>query len=209
MYIPGHKVGVHTVTSGISVGPGEVTLESGSRGPSRSVVGEFEHDLRDSDRVGPRTVTDSVTASDWVGHVRSIRLVKVDTVPTLREVGLDLHTIGAVPIEVEVLRSNTSLVGRWVDLTSEKESERIGLLAIGTSDQHPQTVRERRDDFVGRRSLQEVVESLTTRERGERRTAVVDPEQLGHPVVTLVGLDRTGGTCGILVFGAVVRSTES
>jgi len=159
--------------------------------------------------VGPRTVTDSVTASDWVGHVRSIRLVEVDTVPALREVGLDLHTVGAVPIEVEVLRSDTSLVRRWVDLTSEKESKRIGRLALGISDQDPQPVRERRDDFVGRRSLQKVVESLATGERGERRTAVVDPEQLGHPVVTLVGLDRTGGTCGILVFGAVVRSTES
>lgn len=52
--------------------------------------------------------------------------------------------------------------------------------------------------------LKEVVESLTSPDWSERGTAVVDPEKLWHPVVGLVGLDRTCGTGGILVFRAAV-----
>lgn len=198
-----------TVTSSVTVGPSKVALERGTGSPGRGTVGEFGHDLGDSDRVGPRTVSDSVTASNGIRHVRAILLVEIDTVPALGEVGLDLHTIGTISIKVEVVGSDTSLVGRWVDLTSEKESETVGSLAVGVTGKHPQSIGERRDGLVGRRLLQEVVESLVAGDGSKGGTAVVDPEQLWHPVVTLVGRNRASGTLGLLVFGTVVGSAKS
>ena len=65
-HLPSNEIGVDTETGSVSVGPSEVTVQGLSRSPGRGVVGELEHDLGDSDRVGPRTVSYSITRSDRV-----------------------------------------------------------------------------------------------------------------------------------------------
>lgn len=118
--------------------------------PVGSVVGELEHDLWDSDWVTPRTVSDSVTSTDGVRHVRSIGFVEVDTVPTLWEMGLNLHSVGTVSTKVEVVGLDTVEVWRGLSLTSESEVEIIGGLGVWVADQHPQPIGKR-GDSLGRR----------------------------------------------------------
>ena len=65
--------------------------------------------------------------------MRAIRLVEVDTVPTLREVSLDLHTVGAITSKIEVVGSDRSLVRRWVDLAGKGKGETVGLLGLGVT----------------------------------------------------------------------------
>jgi len=63
-----------TVSGGVSVGPGKVTLSSDSWSPSSGIEGEFEHDLGDPNRMGPGTLPDT-SAGAGIDDVRSVRLV--------------------------------------------------------------------------------------------------------------------------------------
>jgi len=64
-----------TVTGGITVGPGEMTLGGDSWSPGSWVEGELEHDLRDPNRMCPRALANTVASTGGVGHVGSIVLV--------------------------------------------------------------------------------------------------------------------------------------
>ena len=117
--IPIGEICVNTVTGGITVGPSETALGGDSWSPGRGIPGEFEHDLRDSDRMSPRTLSRSVVGPGSVRHMRLIGFVEILTIPTIGEESLDSDTVWTIYVKVEGVLLNVASDEIGVDVTCE------------------------------------------------------------------------------------------
>jgi hypothetical protein len=205
------EIGVDTVAGSVSVGPGEVALDHGSSTSSSNVVSVLQENRRDSDRMreGTSTVPDvgGTGPGVRVRHVATVRLVQVDTVPTVGKLHLGLHTVRASMVEVEV--GLVDGVGKpLLGLTGELEpSGGVNTLAERVPGDHSKTLGEGFDGLVVVVPRQKVVETDGSVDRDELRLTLssVDKIQLGHPVGRLVGLNGDGrtrrGFIGVVIVG--------
>jgi hypothetical protein len=127
---------METITSSVSVGPGEVTshvLAFGDGGERFRMVGVLEQNRGQSNRVRDRAgaITQSMR---WVGHMRSVILVEIYAVPTTRERQVELDSTNAGVVEVEVVRSN--LVGQIRLSVAIVGVDWVGRLGIWVTCQH-------------------------------------------------------------------------
>lgn len=166
---------METVPGGVTVGPGEVTLDLGAGGIVARSPDGFQHHRGDTDGVRPRAGPEPRVASGRVAHVSVAREPKILSVPTVLVVHVGLDSVRAVHVEVEVGPLND--IGQVsVPLTTESvlTRRRLGVRVTG---QDSKTIGKGRDVRVGGVLGQEVVDTAGNAQGSEllARGSVVDP----------------------------------
>lgn len=166
---------METVPGGITVGPGEVTLDLGAGGIVARSPDGFQHHRGDTDGMRPRAGPEPRVATRRVAHVSVPGKPEVLAIPTVFVVHVGLDSVGAVHVKVEVGSLND--VGQVsVPLTTESVLTRR-CLGVRVTGQDSKTIGKGRDVRVGSVFGQEIIDTAGNAQGSEllARGRVVDP----------------------------------